>query len=96
MPARRRRDRRAVRIGARGGGQHDPVIYLILCLIPCISIVGAWFLASDTAELFGKGTGWKLFLFLIPGVSHLILGFGDESVDPSRVAPGVGLNAQTP
>lgn len=70
-------------------GQHDPVLFLILCLIPCINIVGLWFLASDTAELFGKGIGWKVFLFLVPGVSHLVLGFGDARVVPANLSPEV-------
>jgi hypothetical protein len=73
-------------------GQHEPVLWLILCLIPCVNIIGFWFLASDTAEIFDKELGWKVFLFLIPGVSHLVLGFGDAQADPSRIAPGVGLN----
>ena len=74
-------------------GQHEPVVWLILCLIPCIQIIGFWFLASDTAELFGKGVGWKLFLFLIPGLSHMILGFGSSAPERANIAPGVGLNA---
>ena len=35
-------------------GKHEPVVWLILSLIPCINIVAAWMLANDTAELFGK------------------------------------------
>lgn len=70
-------------------GQHEPVLWLILCLIPCINIVGVWMLANDTAELFDKGIGWKLFLFFIPGVSHLILAFGSAEVDPAKVSPAV-------
>jgi hypothetical protein len=73
-------------------GQHDPVVYLILCLIPCVNIVGLWFVANDTAEMFDKEIGWKLFLFLIPGISHLVLGLGDSQVQPANVAPGVGVN----
>lgn len=74
-------------------GQHEPVVFLILCLIPCIQIIGLWFLASDTAELFDKGIGWKIFLFLLPGISHLVLGFGSAQADRNAIAPGVGLNA---
>jgi hypothetical protein len=74
-------------------GQREPIVWLILCLIPCIQIIGLWFLANDTAELFGKGLGWKIFLFIFPGLSHLILGFGGSQADRSMVAPGVGLNA---
>lgn len=73
-------------------GQREPVLWLILCLIPCVNIIGLWFLASDTAEMFDKELGWKVFLFLIPGISHLVLGFGSAQADPSNIAPGVGLN----
>lgn len=73
-------------------GQHSPVLWLILSLIPCVNIVAMWVLASDTAELFGKGFVWKLFLFLLPGLSHLALGYGGSDVDRSALAPGVGLN----
>lgn len=74
-------------------GQREPVVWLILFLIPCINIVAAWFLANDTAELFDKGLGWKIFLFIFPGIAHLILGFGDSQADRTKIAPGVGLNA---
>ena len=74
-------------------GQREPVVWLILFLIPCINIIAAWFLANDTAELFDKELGWKIFLFLLPGVAHLVLGFGSAQVNPANVAPGVGINA---
>jgi hypothetical protein len=74
-------------------GQHEPVVWLILCFIPCINIIALWMLASDTAEMFDKGVGWKLFLFFIPGLSHMILGYGSAEAVPARMAPGVGLNA---
>lgn len=77
-------------------GQHEPVVWLILSLIPCVNIIAMWFLASDTAELFGKDVGWKIFLFLIPGISHLVLGFGDSEVDPSAVNPAIRPNSFTP
>ncbi len=73
-------------------GERDPVVWLILSLIPCINIIAMWFLANDTAELFDKEIGWKLFLFFIPGISHLVLGFGESQVNPLKVAPGVGMN----
>jgi len=74
-------------------GQHEPVVWLILSLIPCINIIAMWMLANDTAELFGKELGWKIFLFLIPGISHIVLGFGSAEVDRTALAPGVGFNA---
>lgn len=74
-------------------GVHEPVVWLILSLIPCVNIVAFWFLASDTAEMFDKEIGWKIFLFLIPGIGHLVLAFGDSRANPANMAPGVGLNA---
>lgn len=74
-------------------GEHEPVLWLVLSFIPLINIVALWFLASDTAELFGGELGWKLFLFFIPGLSHVVLGFGSAEADRTRIAPGVGLNA---
>ena len=74
-------------------GEHEPVLWLVLSFIPLINIVALWFLASDTAELFGRELGWKLFLFFIPGLSHVVLGFGSAEADRTRIAPGVGLNA---
>lgn len=73
-------------------GQREPVVWLILLLIPCIQFVALWFLANDTAEVFDKGFGWKLALFLFPGIAHLILGFGSAQANPANMAPGVGLN----
>jgi len=75
-------------------GQHEPVVFLILCLIPCIQIIGYWFLASDTAEVFDKEIGWKLFLFFLPGIAHIVLGFGASEAVPANIAPGVGINEQ--
>ena len=75
-------------------GQHEPVVWLILSLIPCVNIIAMWFLANDTAEMFGKEVGWKLFLFFIPGISHMVLGMGSAQAVPANVAPGVGINAQ--
>lgn len=74
-------------------GKHEPVVWLILALIPCINIIALWMLANDTAELFGKELGWKIFLFILPGISHIVLGFGSDQVDRTALAPGVGYNA---
>lgn len=74
-------------------GQREPLLWLLLFLIPCINIIALWFLASDTAELFGKTFGWKLVLFFLPGLGALILAFSDAAADRNALAPGVGLNA---
>jgi hypothetical protein len=59
--------------------------WVILLLIPCINIVAAWFLAADTAKLFGKELGWAILLFIFPGLGHLILAFGgSQYVGPNE------------
>lgn len=59
--------------------------WVILLLIPCINIVALWFLASDTAKLFGKEIGWTILLFIFPGIGHIILAFGgSQYVGPNE------------
>ena len=68
-------------------------MWLILSLIPCINIIAMWMLANDTAELFGKELGWKIFLFLIPGISHIV----PASAAPrSTAAPWPPASGSTP
>jgi len=52
--------------------------WVILLIVPCINIVAAFFLAQSTAKLFGKELGWTICLFLFPGISHIVLAFGDS------------------
>ena len=49
-------------------------------------VVARWFFCSDLAEMFGKATGWKIFLFLIPGLADLVLAFGDSKADRRNIA----------
>lgn len=51
---------------------------VLLFLIPCVNIVAAWLLADSLGDIFGKSFGYKVGLFLIPGIMHLILGFGSS------------------
>ncbi|MBX3313775.1 MAG: hypothetical protein KF906_05585 [Actinobacteria bacterium] len=74
-------------------GQREPVVWLILSVIPFVNIVALWFLSSDTAELFGKDLGWKLFLFFLPGVAHMVLGYGSAQADPTAISPAVRRDA---
>ena len=67
-------------------GLRSPIVWLILSFIPILNIVAWWFLSSDLAEMFGKTTGWKIFLFLIPGLAHLMLAFGDATADRRNIA----------
>lgn len=57
---------------------------VLLFLIPCINIIAAWLLADSLGDIFGKGVGYKVLLFLFPGIMHLVLGFGSSQA--------VGLN----
>ena len=57
---------------------------VLLFLIPCINLVAAWLLADSLGNIFGKSFGYKIGLFLIPGIMHLVLGFGSSQA--------VGLN----
>ena len=52
--------------------------WVLLFLVPCVNIIASWFLAADTAKLFGKDIGWAILLFLLPGIGHLVLAFGDS------------------
>ena len=69
-------------------GLRSPIVWLILSFIPILNIVAWWFLSSDLAEMFGKTTGWKIFLFLIPGLAHLMLAFGDAKADRRNIEIG--------
>jgi hypothetical protein len=51
---------------------------VLLFLIPCVNIVAAWLLADSLGDMFGKGFGYKVLLFLFPGIMHLVLGFGSS------------------
>ena len=49
-------------------------------------VIARWFFCSDLAEMFGKATGWKIFLFLVPGLADLMLAFGDSKADKRNIA----------
>lgn len=51
---------------------------VLLFLIPCVNLVAAWLLADSLGDMFGKGFGYKVGLFLFPGIMHLVLGFGSS------------------
>ena len=67
-------------------GQRSPILWVILSLVPFVGFVALWFRCSDLAEMFGKGTGWKIFLFLVPGLADLMLAFGDSKADKRNIA----------
>lgn len=55
-----------------------PGWWLILYFIPFVNIIVYFINAIDLAKSFGKGAGYGIILLgLLPGLGHLILGFGD-------------------
>ena len=54
-----------------------PLWWLILLLIPIVSIVVLFIVAIDMAKSFGKGTGFGVGLALLAPIFYPILGFGD-------------------
>ena len=54
-----------------------PIWWLILLIIPIVSIVVAFIVAIDMAKSFGKGTGFGVGIALLPMVFYPMLGFGD-------------------
>ena len=61
---------------------------IILFFIPCVNIIAQWFIADSLGDMFGKGTGFKIGLFLFSPIFILILAFGS--------AQYVGGPAQAP
>jgi len=55
-----------------------PAWWVVLLFVPCINYVALWFLADSLGDLFGKGTGYKIALFLLSPIMYLVLGFGDS------------------
>ncbi|MCB1257676.1 MAG: hypothetical protein KDB26_11250 [Microthrixaceae bacterium] len=53
--------------------------WLLLLLVPCLSFIVAWMMASDLAKLFGKDIGWTLLLFFFFPIGAMILAYGDST-----------------
>ena len=54
-----------------------PIWWIILLIIPIVSIVVAIIVSIDMAKSFGKGTGFGIGLALLGFIFYPILGFGD-------------------
>ncbi len=54
-----------------------PIWWLILLIIPIVSLVVAIIVSIDMAKSFGKGTGFGVGLALLGPIFYPILGFGD-------------------
>lgn len=64
-----------------------PGWWLILCLIPIVSIVFTVLVVIGVAKNFGKGVGFILGMIFLPFIFYPILGFGDARYQPFQ-APG--------
>lgn len=53
----------------------------LLLLVPLVNIVVGIMTSFKLATAFGKGTGFGFGLLLLPGIFHLILGFGDAQYE---------------
>ncbi len=56
-----------------------PGWWLLLFLVPVVSLVIAIIVAIDVAKAFGKGTGFGIGLAFLGPIFYPILGFGDAA-----------------
>jgi len=55
-----------------------PILWFILCFVPCVSIIPAFYIPIKLGEKFGKDAGYSILLLaLFPFVGYPLLGFGD-------------------
>jgi hypothetical protein len=54
-----------------------PIWWIILLIIPCISIIFGILVAFAVAKAYGKGAGYAIGLILLPFIFWPLLGFGD-------------------
>lgn len=56
-----------------------PGWWLILYFIPFVNIVVWAIVQLDLSKSFGHGLGYAFGLILVPGIFHMILGFGGDT-----------------
>ena len=56
-----------------------PLWWIVLFIIPVVSIVAAIIVALDVAKSFGKSTGFGIGLAFLPMIFYPILGFGSAT-----------------
>lgn len=56
-----------------------PAWWFILYLIPVVNIVFYFIVMIDLAHSYGKGTGFGVFLAILPWIAVPMLAFGDAS-----------------
>ncbi len=66
-----------------------PIWWIILLLIPCVSIVVAFILCLDLAKAFGKDTAFGIGIFFLGFIFVPILGFGSATYVRAAAPPAV-------
>ncbi len=51
--------------------------WLLALFVPLVNLYALYRMSSGISEAFGQGAGFTVGLFLLPGIFHAILGFGD-------------------
>ncbi|MBK5293768.1 MAG: signal peptidase I [Acidobacteriia bacterium] len=71
-----------------------PAWWILLFLIPFVSLVIVVIFAMDMAKSFGKSAGWGIvMLLLLGGIGYLVLGFGDARYVGPAAADGAAVPA---
>ena len=66
-----------------------PILWFVLCLVPCVNIVIIVLLMIDLAKSFGKSTGFGIGLAFLGFVFAPMLGFGpDRYIGPAAKNAG--------
>jgi hypothetical protein len=64
-----------------------PLWWIVLLIIPIVSLIVGIIVMIDFAKSFGKGGGFVVGLILLPFVFYPILGFGDAQYKGPAAAP---------
>jgi hypothetical protein len=64
-----------------------PLWWIILFLIPLVSLIISILVAIDIAKGFGKGAGYGLGLAFLPFIFYPMLGFGDATYSAAPPIP---------
>ncbi len=56
-----------------------PILFFILCLVPCVNIIISIMLMLDLAKAFGKSAGFAVGMILLPFIFIPMLAFSDAT-----------------